>query len=140
MADVVAIILARGDSKGISNKNIIGFYGKPLIVWIIEQLQGGKGIDSIWVSLDSEEILSVSQTCGAETIHRPAEISSDAATSESGWLHVVDCIENKVGCVNLVVVPQITLPLWELTDIERGFTDFHKQKCDLIFSCSIVKG
>ncbi len=139
MADVVAIILARGGSKGIPGKNIIDFCGKPLIVWTIEQLQQSKGINSIWVSSDSEKILSVSKTCGAEIIHRPAEISSDAATSESGWLHALDYIENKVGCVDLVVAPQVTSPLREPADIERGLHDFQEQKCDSMFSCSIVE-
>ena len=140
MANVVAIILARGGSKGIPGKNIIDFCGKPLIVWTIEQLQKTRGINSIWVSSDSEEILFISQAYGAEIIHRPAEISGDAATSESGWLHALDYIENKIGCVDLVVAPQVTSPLRESTDIERGLSDFYKQECDSMFSCSIVKG
>jgi len=49
LAEVVAIILARGGSKGIPGKNIIGFCGKPLITWTIEQLQQSKGLSSIWV-------------------------------------------------------------------------------------------
>jgi len=139
MANVVAIILARGGSKGIPGKNIIDFCGKPLIVWTIEQLQQSRGINSIWVSSDSEKILSVSETFGAEIIHRPAEISGDAATSESGWLHALDYIENKVSCVDFVVAPQVTSPLREPSDIERGLRDFQKQKCDSLFSCSIVE-
>ena len=51
MAEVVAIILARGGSKGIPGKNIIGFCGKPLITWTIEQLQQSEGINSIWLVL-----------------------------------------------------------------------------------------
>jgi len=139
MVNVVAIILARGGSKGIPGKNIINFCGKPLIVWTIEQMQQSRGINSIWVSSDSEKILSVSETFGAEIIHRPAEISGDAATSESGWLHALDYIENKVGCVDLVVAPQVTSPLREPSDIERGLRDFQKQKCDSLFSCSIAE-
>lgn len=139
MVNVVAIILARGGSKGIPGKNIIDFCGKPLIVWTIEQLQQSRGINSIWVSSDSEKILSVSETFGAEIIHRPAEISGDAATSESGWLHALDYIENKVGCVDLVVAPQVTSPLREPSDIERGLRDFQKQKCDSLFSCSVAE-
>jgi len=139
MVNVVAIILARGGSKGIPGKNIINFCGKPLIVWTIEQLQQSRGINSVWVSSDSEKILSVSETFGAEIIHRPAEISGDAATSESGWLHAIDYIENKVGCVDLVVAPQVTSPLRELVDIERGLRDFQEQKCDSMFSCSLAE-
>lgn len=139
MANVVAIILARGGSKGIPGKNIIGFCGKPLIVWTIEQFQRAKGVDSIWVSSDSEEILSISQNCGVEIINRPSEISGDSATSESGWLHAVEYIENKVGCVDLVIAPQATSPLREPGDIERGLRDFQEQKCDSMFSCSVAE-
>jgi len=149
MANVVAIILARGGSKGIilarggskgiPGKNIIEFCGKPLIIWTIEQLKQSRGISSVWVSSDSEKILSVSKTFGAEIIHRPAEISNDKATSESGWLHALEYIENKVGCVDLVVAPQVTSPLREPSDIERGLRDFQEKKCDSMFSCSVVE-
>jgi len=138
MDNVVAIILARGGSKGIPRKNIIDFCGKPLIVWTIEQLQKAKGINSIWVSSDSEEILSISQNCGVKIIHRPNEISEDVSTSESGWLHALDIIENEIGIVDLVIAPQVTSPLRESTDIERGISDFYEQNCDSMFSCSVV--
>jgi len=140
MTNVVSIILARGGSKGIPRKNIIDFCGKPLIVWTIEQLQQASGIDSIWVSSDSEEILSASQACGVEIIHRPTEISGDSATSESGWLHALEIIENKVGYVDIVIAPQVTSPLREARDIERGLRDFQEQKCDSMFSCSMAEG
>lgn len=136
---MVAIILARGGSKGIPRKNIIDFCGKPLIVWTIEQLQHTKGINSIWVSSDSVEILTVGQASGAEIIRRPAEISGDYATSESGWLHALEIIESKVGMVDIVLAPQVTSPLREPRDIERGLSDFQEQKCDSMFSCSMAE-
>ncbi|MBW2660715.1 MAG: acylneuraminate cytidylyltransferase family protein [Deltaproteobacteria bacterium] len=139
MGKVVAIILARGGSKGIPGKNTIDFCGKPLIVWTIEQLQQAVGIDSIWVSSDKEEILSISQACGAEIIHRPATISGDSATSESGWLHALKIAENKVGRVDTIIAPQVTSPLRESQDIERGLRDFQEQKCDSMFSCSVAE-
>ncbi len=139
MKNVVAIILARGGSKGIPNKNIIDFCGKPLLVWTIEQLQCTKGIHSIWVSSDGEEILSIGKTGGAEVICRPAEISGDSATSESGWLHALEIIEDKVGKVGTVVAPQVTSPLREPQDIERGLGDFQEHNYDSMFSCSITE-
>lgn len=139
MANVVAIILARGGSKGIPGKNIIDFCGRPLIVWTIEQLLQAKGINSIWVSSDSEEIITIGQACGAEIIYRPAEISGDSATSESGWRHAIEIIENKVGNVDIVLAPQVTSPLREPYDIERGLRDFYEQKCDSMFSCSVAE-
>ena len=138
MANIVAIILARGGSKGILGKNIIDFCGKPLINWTIEQMRQVRGIDSIWISSDSEEILSISRSCGVETIQRPAKISGDSATSESGWLHALEYIENNVGCVDIVIAPQVTSPLREPEDIERGLRDFRDQNCDSMFACSVV--
>ncbi|MCX5805034.1 MAG: acylneuraminate cytidylyltransferase family protein [Proteobacteria bacterium] len=139
MKNIVAIILARGGSKGIPKKNIIDFCGKPLIVWTIEQLQHSTGINSIWVSSDSEEILAVSQACGTEIIHRPVKLSGDLATSETGWLHALEIIENKMGKVDIVIAPQVTSPLRESQDIERGITDFQEQNCDSMFSCSVAE-
>jgi len=139
MGNVVAIILARGGSKGIPRKNIIDFCGKPLIFWTIEQLQRSRGIDSIWVSSDSEDILTISRNVGAQTILRPDDISGDDATSESAWLHALELIEYKVGCVDLIFAPQVTSPLREASDIKRGLCDFKKQKCDSMFSCSVAE-
>jgi len=138
MANIIAIILARGGSKGIPRKNMIDFCGKPLIVWTIEQLQHAKGISSIWVSSDSAEILDISRSCGAEIIHRPVGIAGDSATSESGWLHALEDIENKTSHVDLVVAPQVTSPLRVPADIERGICDFQDQECDSLFSSSMA--
>jgi CMP-N,N'-diacetyllegionaminic acid synthase len=138
MTNVTVIILARGGSEGIPQKNIIDFCGKPLIVWTIEQFQRAKGIGSIWVSSDSEEILSISRSCKVETIKRPDDVSSNEATSESAWLHAVEYIENKIGRIDLVIAPQVTSPLREPEDIERGLQDFRDQNCDSMFSCSVV--
>src|SRR3990172_8734101 len=102
----VVIILARGGSKGIPRKNIIDFCGKPLMAWTIEQCLAARGVDSVWVSSDSEEILDVGSAYGAYPIQRPEELSGDMATSESGWLHALEVIEKIVGTVDLVLAPQ----------------------------------
>jgi len=139
MSNIVAIILARGGSKGIPGKNIINFCGKPLILWTIGQLKRAKSINSIWVSSDSESICAISKDYGAEIIRRPAEISGDSATSESGWLHALEYIENKIGIIDIVVAPQVTSPLRESADIEQAIANFKIQQCDSLFSCSLTK-
>jgi len=138
MAKIVAIILARGGSKGIPGKNIIPFCGKPLIVWTIKQVRRTRGIDSIWVSSDSEEILSISRDCGVRTICRPDDLSDDLATSESGWLHALNFVENKTGLVDIVLAPQVSSPLRETGDLERALHDFQEQRYDSMFSCSVA--
>ena len=79
--NIVAIIPARGGSKGILNKNIIDFCGKPLIAWTIEQCLYSKYISDVWVTSDSQEILDISERYGAKTIKRPDSISGDSASS-----------------------------------------------------------
>ena len=92
----VAIILARGGSKGIPNKNIIQFCGKPLIAWTIENCLDSE-VCSVYVSSDNHDILDISKQYGASCIERPSQISGDKATSESGWLHALEMIENIKG-------------------------------------------
>ena len=71
--NTVAVILARGGSKGIPNKNIIDFCGKPLLSWTIEHCRDG-GVDSIYVSSDSDKILEVGEKYGAVSINRYHEV------------------------------------------------------------------
>ena len=56
---VVAIVAARGGSKGIPRKNLADFCGKPLIAWTIEQALGARGLAGVWVSSEDDEILGV---------------------------------------------------------------------------------
>jgi len=133
---VDAVILARGGSKGIPKKNIIDFCGSPLIYWTIKQCMDSNYIRDIWVSSDSEEILNYSEQFGARTIFRPIEISGDKASSESSWLHAIDVIENEVGSTEVILAPQVTSPLREALDIDRGIEKFDNGKFDSMFSCS----
>jgi len=138
MINVSAIILARGGSKGIPNKNIIDFCGKPLIAWTIEQCLSSKHISEVWVSSDSQEILEVVKEYGAKTIKRPDDISGDFATSESAWLHAIEFIERD-GDIDFVLAPQITSPLREAQDIDNAIELFQSEKYDSMFSSSIAE-
>ena len=137
MTNVVAIILARGGSKGIVNKNIINFCGKPLVAWTIEQCLSSKYISDVWVSSDSQKILNVAENYGAKTISRPNDISGDLASSESAWKHAIDTIQ-KVGNIDTVFAPQVTSPLRETKDISNAIELFYREKCDSMFASCIA--
>jgi len=134
----VAIVLARGGSKGIPRKNLVDFCGKPLLVWTLEQCLTTRGIDSVWVSSDSAEILDVARSNGSSAIQRPDTLAGDTSTSEDGWLHALDLIEHELGAVNLVVAPQVTSPLREADDLDRAINLFVSDQYDSIFSCSVA--
>ena len=135
---IVAIVLARGGSKGIPKKNIIDFCGKPLMAWTIEHCVKG-GADLVYVSSDSEEILAVGEQYGARPIIRPSEISDDLASSESGWLHALSVIEDAVSDIDWILAPQVTSPLRTETDIRRGVQIASSGSFDALFSCSIAE-
>ena len=122
------IILARGGSKGIPKKNIINFCGKPLIAWTIENCLNSKNLHKLWVSSDSDEILSVAQSYGSDIIKRPKNLSSDHASSEYGWLHALDQIESQGYNVLTIVAPQVTSPLRSKNDIDKGIRYFKKNE------------
>jgi len=134
----VAIILARGGSKGIPNKNIVEFCGKPLLAWTIEHCLDG-GVDLVYVSSDADEILDVGEKYGTRNIKRPDEISGDEATSESGWLHALEVIENINGKMDWVLAPQVTSPLRTSADISKGLDLAASGEFDSLFSCSIAE-
>lgn len=135
----VAVIPARGGSKGIPRKNTITVCGKPLIAWSIEQAQAARGIDSVWVSSDSEEILQTALHCGANPIRRPPEISGDHATSESAWLHALTAIEATNARVSRMIGIQATSPIREATDFDRALDQFVRDDLDSLLSCCEIE-
>ncbi len=139
MSSIVAIIAARGGSKGIPKKNIYQINGKPLIAWSIIQAKNTPLIDSVWVSSDDEEILSTAANYGALKIHRPAEISGDAASSESAWLHAIDSIESQFDKIDLVIALQATSPLRESNDLNEAIKLFKSKNFDSIFSATEIE-
>ena len=136
--NVECIILARGGSKGIPGKNIIDFCGKPLLAWTIEQCIQAESIRTVWVSSDDKKILSVAKSYGADLIERPKSISGDLASSEEGWLHAIDFLEQKGYAPDVVLAPQVTSPLRESSDIDRAVARFTDENLDSLFSASMA--
>ncbi|MBI3778471.1 MAG: acylneuraminate cytidylyltransferase family protein, partial [Gammaproteobacteria bacterium] len=139
MGDTVAIIPARGGSKGIPRKNIADLCGKPLIAWSILQARAARGVDSVWVTSDSAEILDVAVSHGANPIQRPAEISGDEASSESAWLHALDTIETGGTRVDLAIGMQATSPIREPSDLDRALAQFERERLDSLLTCCEVE-
>ena len=134
---IVAVILARGGSKGIKNKNIIKINKKPLIFWSIKACLDSKKIKSTWVSSDSKKILNLAKKFGANTIKRPKLISKDNSSSEKAWLHAINII-NKNEKIDTVVGIQPTSPLRPKNSIDRALTYYSKKKLDSLFTAEKI--
>lgn len=133
-----AIILARGGSKGIKNKNLVKINNKPLIYWSIKVCLNSRLINSVWVSSDNIKILNYSKKCGAKIILRPKKYAKDNATSEIAWLHAVKFLNKQnIMPINLVGV-QPTSPIRKKNDIDNACKKFIKNSCDSLFSASVI--
>ncbi len=137
---VSCIILARGGSKGIPNKNLIDFCGKPLLSWTIKQARLCTNITNIWVSSDSSKILDVAEEYGAQCIKRPLEISTDNSTSESAWKHAIQVINKTVNnTIDYIVAPQVTSPIRESKDFTKAINQLVNSEKDSLLSVSEVE-
>lgn len=138
MSATVAVIPARGGSKGLPKKNLVELCGKPLLAWSVIQAKAAESVDSVWVSSDSEEILEVAVAYGAGTIQRPDRISGDQATSESAWLHAMDWLEEEGISLDRVVAMQATSPLREPHDLDEALQAFETEAYDSLLSVTEI--
>ena len=90
--DAIAIILARGGSKGLPGKNVAPVAGKPCIAWTIEAAKRSASIGRIVVSSDDLEAIDIARGHGCETIERPDELAQDTATIDDAARHAYGAI------------------------------------------------
>jgi CMP-N-acetylneuraminic acid synthetase len=132
---VLAIIPARGGSKGLPRKNILDLAGKPLIAWTIEASLNSKYITKTIVSSDDDEILRISKSYGAEILKRPDEFATDSASSELVVNHAIKSINESF---DYIILLQPTSPLRDVVNINNAFENlFKKNATALISVCKI---
>lgn len=107
----IAIIPARGGSKGIPQKNLQLVGGLPLVGRSIQAASGARLVGAVYVSTDDEEIAIVAANFGAQVIMRPVEISGDTASSESALVHALHTLKASDIHPEIIVFLQCTSPL-----------------------------
>lgn len=130
----MALICARGGSKGLPGKNLRPLAGKPLIGWAIESAAAVKRIDRIIVSTDSQEIAAVAREFGAEVpFMRPPELARDDSPEWLVWRHALQFVQTAGGAYPdaLVSIPA-TSPLRLPADIEKCIVEFDKGGVDVV--------
>jgi N-acylneuraminate cytidylyltransferase len=131
-----AFVFARGGSKGLPNKNILPFAGKPLIAWAIEHALGANWIDEVFVSTDSIEIASVAEKYGAQVpFLRPSTLATDESPEWDSWMHALNFLRNSNGVYPdaFVSVPA-TSPLRESGDIDKCIELFNSEEVDAVIT------
>jgi len=137
---VIAIIPARGGSKGIPKKNVLSFCGKPLLAWSILQAKASKYIQNVYVSSDNQEILKIAEKSGAKGIKRPQHLATDTVSSEAALIHALEIVEKDSGRkVDLVVFLQATSPLRITADLDLAIETLMAQRADSLFSAAVLE-
>ena len=126
----LAVIPARGGSKGIPLKNIYPVNGKPLLMYSLEMIKQVEFDGDIVVSTDSERIKEVAASVpGIEIVDRPEDISGDKASTESALLHALEVMEKRKECVyDAVVTLQATSPLRTPQTVEACFKQYETDR------------
>ncbi|WP_369248769.1 NTP transferase domain-containing protein [Streptomyces sp. R41] len=116
---VLAVIPARGGSKGVPAKNLLPVGGVPLVARAVRECRATRLVTDVVVSTDDQAIASAAREAGAEVVLRPAAIAGDTATSEAAVLHAMDAHEALHGAaVDVVLLVQCTSPFIVREDID----------------------
>jgi len=136
----IALICARGGSKGLSNKNIKHLNGIPLIGWSINVAKKIENISRIIVSTDSEEIANIALEYGAEVpFIRPKELALDNSPEWLVWRHAINYLESQQNKLDNLLVLPATAPLRSIQDVNNCINEFEKGDVDSIITVSEAK-
>jgi N-acylneuraminate cytidylyltransferase len=114
---VIAVIPARGGSKGVPRKNLRSVGGITLLQRAIDAGRNASGVDRVVVSTDDAEMAAAARAGGAETVDRPASLAGDEVRTAPVVLHAIDVLD--VPDDDVVVVLQPTSPLRSSKHVER---------------------
>jgi CMP-N-acetylneuraminic acid synthetase len=130
MVEILCIIPARSGSKGIKNKNIMNFNGKPLLTWSIEQAQKCNYKMKIIVSTDSQEYADIAIKYGAEVpFLRPSNISDDLSTDYEFINHCMNWLKtNDNYTCDIILQLRPTSPTRNVEDINKALKLFIKNR------------
>lgn len=135
---MLAIIPARGGSKGLPGKNIRNLHGKPMIAYTIEAALQAKHISRVIVSTDCEEIAAEALLYGAEVpFMRPPQLASDESLAVDTYLYTIDRIQNESGgtqTVDCLMILLPTCPLRNAKDIDAAVNLFVNKDADSVIS------
>lgn len=133
--EILAMIPARGGSKGIKRKNLLPIEGIPLIQYTIDAAKGSKYITRCIVNSDDEEILEFARQQDVEVLERPADLAQDHTPMKDVIIHQLEYLKNKEQyCPDIFVLLQPTSPLRTARHIDEALENMLSNDCDALVS------
>lgn len=136
---ILALIPARGGSKGIQKKNIKLLFGKPLIAWTIDQAKKSEYLNKIIVTTEDEEIGEISRSWGADIIKRPKELAKDESPTIDAIFHALEVLKSENYNPDIIILLQPTSPLRTTKDIDNAMELFLNTNCESVVSVCELK-
>lgn len=134
MVEAVAVIPARGGSKGVPGKNVARVGGIPLVARAVRAARATGVIDLVVVSTDDDAIASAARAAGARVVDRPADLSGDTASSESALLHALDVLAADGIAPRVTAFLQATSPFLPAGPLAEAVTAVRDGRADSVFS------
>ncbi|EMH6404191.1 acylneuraminate cytidylyltransferase family protein [Providencia rettgeri] len=133
---MIALIPARGGSKGLPRKNIKLLNGKPMIAYTIEAALNSKYITDVVISTDDQEIYDIALSYGAkDTFLRPKELAEDSSLAIDNYIYTIQRLEKEYNYnLDSFIVLQPTSPLRSTEDIDNSICLFTENKADSVIS------
>jgi N-acylneuraminate cytidylyltransferase/CMP-N,N'-diacetyllegionaminic acid synthase len=132
---MIAIIPARGGSKGLPDKNIRLLAGKPLIAYTIEAALQSNEVSRVIISTDCSKIASVAQTYGAEIpFMRPVALAQDHSLIIDTYIYTIDRLNQEGGNINEFIALLPTAPLRKARDIDAAIQLYRQKNADSVIS------
>ncbi len=135
MKKILGIILARGGSKGIKNKNIKLINGKPLIYWTIKSAMKSKKLSKVILSTDSKKIASIGKKYNLDVpFIRPRKLAKDNTPSVDAIEHALNFLKKSGEEFEFVVLLEPTSPLRSVQDIDKSIRKIIMSNADSLVS------
>lgn len=137
---IVALVFARGGSKGLPRKNLLALAGKPLIVHSIDLARSLSRVDKVVVSTDDREIAEVALKAGADVpFLRPPELATDTAPEWLAWQHAIRALRDAGEAVDVILSLPPTSPLRNRADVDCCLDTFLSTSADVVITVREVQ-
>jgi len=140
MIDAIAVVLARGGSKGLPNKNLLPLGGKPVVAWTLEHAKATPGLTRVVLSTDSDEMARIGRSYGVEVVLRPPRLCDDNASVADAVRFTVAADEAGLGHYRDVAILYGNVPIRPADLTLRALRKLDHTRCDSVQSvCAVGK-